>query len=197
MPTNATASIRQWMDKTLQLQSKNGLSQEYIAAALQIAISLTEQVKKSCSEDSGLPPPYPMSRIDWTDSIEVSFEKRDYLERSREELLSTNASAPSDLQNEKGDGGADEGTLSIPPHLNLNVAGAKIVYNGQINESYLSNNPNDELQKIYSLGLVFYQVFSPGQVPSASELLVVSSPDGECTPFSSCPGSIQMEGVHI
>ena len=171
-----------------QLQPSNdGLSPEYIAAALRIALSLTKQANNNdddCSEDRGLPPPFPISCIDWTDSIEVTLKKSDDSENT----------GPSQKREDGADENIGGAAAPVPPHLN--VAGAKIVCNGHIDESYQVNNTDNELQRIYSLGLVLYQVFSIGQVPLAQELLVVSSPDGEFTPFSSCPGPMNDRGSH-
>jgi hypothetical protein len=58
----------------------------------------------------------------------------------------------------------------------LNVAGAKLVPRNDA--AYHRNVPQEKLQRIYSLGLVFYQLFSGGELPPA-ELLVVSSPNGQ------------------
>eukprot|EP00956_Cyclotella_meneghiniana_P000917 scaffold1082_cov43-Cyclotella_meneghiniana.AAC.1 len=195
--TTTRITIREWMFRALQLKSSNDLSHKFIiAAALRIAISLAEQVENNNAvsfEDGVLPLPFPMSRIDWADIIEVSYnDESDDLESSPGPLCANaTAAAPSDLAtdttfiNQRGAeaGTNDEGRRSIPPLLN--VSGAKLVHNNVCNSSNKDNTPNGELQRIYSLGLVFYQLFSLGQTPLTPELVVVSSRDGELTPFSS------------
>eukprot|EP00956_Cyclotella_meneghiniana_P019133 scaffold32530_cov44-Cyclotella_meneghiniana.AAC.6 len=161
--TATNTPIRQWMAKAFQVQSNGGLSPEFIAAALRIAISLTKQVANhnvEASEDGALPPPFPVSCIDWTDSVEV------VLSASGDDVLL-------DLPGCETEYGADD---------HLNVADAKFVHNDH--NSYQTNIPNEESQRIYSLGLVFYQLFSLGQVSLTPELLVVSSPNGELDNFS-------------
>ena len=153
------------MAKALQVQSINGLSPEFIAAALRIAISLTEQVANhnvEASDHGALPPPFPVSFIDWTDSVEVALSEGD-----DDDLLL-------DLPGCETESGADG--------YHLNVTGAKFVHYDH--NSYQTNILNEEFQRIYSLGLVFYQLFSVGQVSLTPELLVVSSPNGELDNFS-------------
>ena len=160
-----TTPIRQWMAKALQVQSIYGLSPEFIAAALRIAISLTEQVANhnvEASDHGALPPPFPVSFIDWTDSVEVALSEGD-----DDDLLL-------DLPGWETESGADG--------YHLNVTGAKFVHYDH--NSYQTNILIEEFQRIYSLGLVFYQLFSVGQVSLTPELLVVSSPNGELDNFS-------------
>ena len=180
--TTTTVPFRQWMDKALQHESSNNLSPECISAALRIAISLAEQVDSS--EDGVLSPPFPMSRVDWADCIEVSLKTSDnLLDSASQDLQTDNAVAC-----QRGEHGPQEVGVeqSIPSHLN--VAGAQILHNDHSQTNTNTTLINGELQRmfIYSLGLVFYQLFSLGQVPLTPELLVVSCPNGELRLLSSC-----------
>ncbi|KAL3778189.1 hypothetical protein ACHAWO_013062, partial [Cyclotella atomus] len=71
----------------------------------------------------------------------------------------------------------DVGEGSEDAHLSnyLNVASAKLFSDNTGSQAQVSR---ERIQRIYSLGLVLYQLFSGGRLPP-SELLVVSSPNGE------------------
>ena len=80
--TNVNIPLKRWMQHAIQ--ASNG-SSAYLVSSLQIAISLSDQIcdAEELSEvglSSGLdslPPPFPISCVDWADCVTVSLKCSD------------------------------------------------------------------------------------------------------------------------
>ena len=78
--------------------------------------------------------------------------------------------------------------LSAQIHYNLSGITHDVCGN-----SSTALDPRENSQRIYSLGLVFYELFSGGELPP-SELLVVSNSDGGFTAISNGENSVENDG---
>jgi hypothetical protein len=217
--TNIT--LKQWI-ASVQLNN-NDISSEYTAAALRIAIALSEQIihAEELSDAATLPPPFPISCIDWAECITVTLNEDDVNESAmrtslgalslspqsdltdsalRGSLGALALSAQSDLSLEELlgwiageiEGGTDEDSAAALNDAStdelrdaaadilidryLNVTGAKLV--ASENAAHHGVVPREKLQRIYSMGLVFYRLFSGGELPP-TELFVLSSQNGQ------------------
>lgn len=232
----ATFSLRQWINRATKSQGIDGcnpLTQPYLAAALRIAISLSEQI--SAAEElsavglssglDSLPPPFPTGCVDWADFITIGLKSScgdSELSRSLSndrDLVSTSFSAehvqPEDFEKllklivedaEEADGErfledensartAAKGTIDI-----LDVDWAQI--SSGTSDSVFNNfkghvdTPSAKQQRIYSLGLVLYQIFSGGDLPPRDLLFMSSPDDGSLTSMSSCSFSTSVNVSH-
>jgi hypothetical protein len=190
--------FKQWL--ATALQSTTCTSPEYISAALQIAAALSQQIVTAelhANDPNArwdLPPPFPTSCIDWSSCITVSLANGNgdgELNHSKLEPLSIREPFDRSIDDVLGmfaEDFAGENNLQRPLHDThneaaagnnfgeiscMNIADANFIYsNGSQAEG-----PMEKLLRIYSLGLVFYQLFSGGKLPPP-ELLVVFSPNG-------------------
>eukprot|EP00804_Cyclotella_cryptica_P002686 CCRYP_009601-RA/>CCRYP_009601-RA protein AED:0.04 eAED:0.04 QI:400/1/1/1/0.8/0.66/6/302/1357 len=207
-----TIPLKHWIKEALETSSAGYLvSQAYIESALRIAIALTQQI--SDAEDSSksglfpgiaseLPPPFPVSCINWADCITVCLKPQEDTHDHDESLLPFPA-AFSHLADDFGDlleevaQGVEERAAKLRESTAaalregngdgyLDVDCARISYG---NNSAASRNEEDwareKLQRIYSLGLVFYELFSGGELPPLEMLVVSSSNGGDLTAISS------------
>eukprot|EP00804_Cyclotella_cryptica_P019033 CCRYP_014451-RE/>CCRYP_014451-RE protein AED:0.24 eAED:0.37 QI:0/0/0/1/0/0/2/0/860 len=209
--------LKEWIKGALE-RSKDSVGNSgsstvpptYITSALQIAVSLTQQV--SNSEEllksglfdgvASLPPPFPASCIDWADCITVHLKPTEQIPEHGDSVLqclssarkSRSASSLSDQSEDldelldKIGQGVDQEEIKL---LNDNLASIGMIQQ-EINDSYFNVDsaqifydngvknhaisPSEKLQRIYSLGLVFYELFSGGNLPPL-DLLVVASPN--------------------
>eukprot|EP00804_Cyclotella_cryptica_P029852 CCRYP_010780-RC/>CCRYP_010780-RC protein AED:0.08 eAED:0.08 QI:0/0.8/0.66/1/0.8/0.66/6/45/1317 len=151
---------------------------------------------------SELPPPFPVSCINWADCITVCLKPQEGTHDHDESLLPFPA-AFSHLADDFGDlleqvaQGVEERAAKLRESTAaalregngdgyLDVDCARISYS---NNSAASRNEEDwtreKLQRIYSLGLVFYELFSGGELPPLEMLVVSSSNGGDLTAISS------------
>eukprot|EP00804_Cyclotella_cryptica_P024015 CCRYP_020056-RA/>CCRYP_020056-RA protein AED:0.21 eAED:0.21 QI:0/1/0.88/1/0.37/0.33/9/2200/1156 len=181
------------------------LSPAYFASALRIAIDLTRQISDAEDlSDSGLfhgiaslPPPFPVACVDWADCITVSLKPHDDICKHGESSLQFPSSSSLSDQMDDLDELLDKIAQDIEndetelPNENqvstgemkqhgsdasyFNVDCAQIFYSEGAATYFDSSG--QKLQRIYSLGLVFYELFSGGEQPPV-ELLVVASPNG-------------------
>lgn len=209
--------LRSWIKRATEIQGIcNGkpLTQAYLATSLRIAVSLTEQISeaeelhaagRSSSLDS-LPPPFPVSFIDWADCVTVGLKlsscDNEFLRslpidryvvntsccdeqvqpEDFEKLLKLIVEDAEEEEKERVREVEDFGTASEDETDSfLNVDWAHLS-NGSSHDLYLNSNshvdtPIAKQLRMYSLGLVLYHIFSGGDLPPR-DLLVVYSPDG-------------------
>eukprot|EP00804_Cyclotella_cryptica_P026389 CCRYP_020284-RA/>CCRYP_020284-RA protein AED:0.07 eAED:0.07 QI:0/0.5/0.2/1/1/1/5/346/1279 len=181
------------------------LSPAYFASALRIAIDLTRQISDvEQLSDSGLfhgiaslPPPFPVACIDWADCITVSLKPHDEIGEHGESSLQCPSPASLSDSTDDLDELLDKIAQEIEndetelPNENEDLTGVMkqhgsdaSYFNVECARIFYCNVPAnrvdsnmEKLQRIYSLGLVFYQLFSGGEQPPV-ELLVVASPNG-------------------
>lgn len=179
-PSNGMAStvpLKQWIrgaldrhdyDVSLSGGGHRALSPSYLSDVLRIAVSLTQQIchaKQSMNarvvdDTTSLPSPFPAACLDWADCIAVRLKRNDVI--CKHDGLFAN--------------GRD----------GFHVQDARIVFRGgAANRVEL---PREKLQRIYSLGLVFYELFSGGELPPLEMLVVESARGGNLTVVSASQG---------
>ncbi|KAL3792871.1 hypothetical protein HJC23_004796 [Cyclotella cryptica] len=201
-----TVPLRRWIKASKE--QATALSSTYLECSLRIAISITRQIgdAESGAASHGpalLPPPFPTASLDWVDFITVCLESTgetvewnsEALSPSeRNSLTASTGSSPSDnteellhkiAQDAKQEG--EESQIEENEWIEraesrenvdyLRVRSAQIVYVGGTNQV---PTRREKRNRIYSLGLVFYELFSGGMLPPPA-LLISSTNDDDGT----------------
>ena len=187
MVSIATLSLKKWVNSAVG-RADNPLTPTYLASALRIAKCLTEQIGDAeelskvglSSGLESLPLPYPYTCLDWADCININ-----YAVVPSEDGASLADVDESNDQTENRTGlSSDKSDLDYHSVLSAEIfASASNLNNNNFSAIDCTDAKNRKLQRIYSLGLALYFLFSGGDLPPP-ELLVAFVQDQEGGSFS-------------
>eukprot|EP00804_Cyclotella_cryptica_P019506 CCRYP_006657-RA/>CCRYP_006657-RA protein AED:0.02 eAED:0.02 QI:170/1/1/1/1/0.75/4/900/1170 len=207
--------LRRWIQGARNDSGSSVLSSAYLACSLRIAISLTEQVGDAEELSAvglsnglvSLPPPFPVSCIDWADCVTVTLKSSEALragsgsqvqvhvegekledlldliirDAAEEERQSTHHKLNRTAVATEEHVCVDTDAELVPNYLQVECAQIANEGIGNDYEFHVSNSddhvdtPKAKLQRIYSVGLVLFELFSGGELPPPDLLLVSSS----------------------
>lgn len=216
--------LRQWIKGALKVSEDRGsLSSAYLNSSLRIAVFITKQIREAENPSSllnaldVLPPPFPVTCMDWADCVTVNLNSGDQslpfdsdgvgaiYPGANERADTVDALIDECARYLDEDCAQTSSTWTANSRSYLDVDWAQLSCGGYENNiTTQTDSSREKLHRIYSLGLVFYELFSGGLLPPP-DLLVVSSPNGgdlavigeglESTDFGTQGASVDFAGA--